>query len=160
MAKKKFLMTFVWRISQTGPLLSLFFWSVGLAGIFWPIVGKGAAADSPPGPLWDWLIGVGIPAARVTFVGLAILFLTFATIILLIGYFYDRVFRLWREQMEISVDRNPFAEDRLYRKEQMQWEQFYLPLARAIYKVSPDAELKDAITRVEDWVKTGQVRGK
>ena len=156
MAKKKFLMTFVWRIAQTGPLLSLFFWSTALAGIFWPILG----GTNPPGPLYKLLIDLGIPPERVTVVGLTMLFLIFATVILAIGYLYDSVFKLWREQMEISVDRNPFADDRLYRKERLQWDQFYLPLARAMYKVSPDAELKEAITRVEDWVKTGQIREK
>lgn len=149
-------MTLVWRIAQTGPLLSLFFWSTALAGIFWPIVGS----SNPPGPLYSLLIGLGIPAERITVVGLALLFLIFAVFILVIGVLYDRKFKLWREQMEIAVERNPYAEDRLIRKEQLQWDQFYLPLARAVYRISPDPELKEAIAAAEDWVKTGRIRKK
>ena len=154
---KKSLMTFVWRVSQTGPLLSLFFWSIGLAGIFWPIVG--ATATGATGPLWDFLVDVlGVPPDRVTFVGLAILFLLFASFIIIVGILYDRVLKLWREQMDVAIERNPYADDKLYRKERMQWDQFYLPLARAVHRISPDPELKEAIVRVEDWVATGRMK--
>ena len=153
---KKFLMTLVWRITQTGPLLSLFFWSTALAGIFWPIVGSG----NPPGPLYSLLIWLGIPAERITIVGLLVLFLLFAAFILVVGFLYDRRFKLWREQMEIAVDRNPYADDRLIRKEQLMYEKFYLPLARAVYRISSDSELKEAIAAAEDWVKTGRIRTK
>jgi len=156
---KRFIMTLVWRITQTGPLLSLFFWSTALAGIFWPIVG--ATATGATGPLWDFLVGVlGVPPDRVTFVGLAILFLLFASFILIVGILYDRVLKLWREQMDVVIERNPYADDKLYRKEQMQWDQFYLPLARAVHRISPDPDLKEAIARVEDWVATGRMKPK
>ena len=154
---KKSLMTFVWRVSQTGPLLSLFFWSIGLAGIFWPIVG--VTATGATGPLWDFIVDVlGVPPDRVTFVGLAILFLLFASFIIIVGILYDRVLKLWREQMDVVIERNPYADDKLYRKERMQWDQFYLPLARAVHRISPDPELKEAIVRVEDWVATGRMK--
>ncbi|MBI4416890.1 MAG: hypothetical protein HY557_07900 [Euryarchaeota archaeon] len=151
---KKFVMTIVWRISQTGPLLSLFFWSTALAGIFWPILGS----TNPRGPLLAFVVDVlGVPAERATIVGLLLLFLLFSGIILGIGFLYDRVLRLWREQMDVAYERNPYADDRLFRKERLQWEQFYLPLARAMYKVSPDPEFKQAIERVENWVATGRI---
>jgi len=156
MAKKKALMTLVWRITQTGPILSLFFWSAALAGIFWPIIGR---SEPPPGPFWRFLTEtLGIPAENATMVGLLLLFLLFAGFILFIGFVYDRVLKLWREQMEVIYERNPFTEDRLFRKEQFQFERFYLPLARAVYKVSPDPDLKEAIREVEDWVATGKIK--
>src|SRR2546428_625493 len=37
---RKFTMTQIWRITQTGPFLSLFFWGAALAGIFSPIAGQ------------------------------------------------------------------------------------------------------------------------
>ncbi len=154
---KKFVMTLVWRISQTGPLLSLFFWSTALAGIFWPIIGR---SEPPQGPLWVLLTKtLGIPQDRATVAGLILLFLLFATIILTIGFLYDKVLKLWREQMDVAYARNPYADDRLFRKERLQWEQYYLPLARAMYKVSPDPDLKEAINRVESWVATGKIEG-
>ncbi len=152
-------MTLVWRITQTGPILSIFFWSTALAGIFWPILGS----TNPPGPLFTFLRGLGIAADRVTVVGIALLFVLSAFFILLVGFLYDRVFRLWRESMDVAVDRNPYAEEILFRKEVVQWEQYYLPLARAMYRVSPDPELKAAIEHVEAWVASGKVgplRGK
>ncbi len=51
---KKYLMTTLWRIGQTGPFLSIFFWGTALAGIFWPILGQ----QNPPGPLWWFVTGV------------------------------------------------------------------------------------------------------
>ncbi len=155
---RKFTMTQIWRITQTGPFLSLFFWGAALAGIFWPIVGQ---AQPTPGPLWVFVHDtLGISADRTTLVGLSLLFVFFSGLILLIGFVYDRVLKLWREQMDIAMERNPYAEDRLLRKEVMQWDQFYLPLARAVYRLSPDQELEDAITRVEDWVATGRLKGR
>ena len=85
------------------------------------------------------------------------MFAMFAIAILLIGFLYDRVFKLWREQMYVAMDRNPYADDLFLRKEVLQYEQFYLPLARAVYKVSPDPDLKEAIARVERWVETGKI---
>ena len=152
---KKYLMTLIWRISQTGPFLALFFWGTALAGIFWPIVGR---SEAPPGPLWTFVTKtLGISPTNATLVGLALLFLFFATIILSVGYAYDHVFKLWREQMDVAMERNPYAEDTLFRKERLQWHQYYLPLARAMYRVSPDPELGQAIARVEQWIATGRI---
>lgn len=155
MAKKKTLMTFVWRISQTGPLLSLFFWSTALAGIFWPIVGR---SEPPKGPLWVFVTEIlGVPADRATLVGLLLLFVSFAGFIFLVGFFYDRVLKLWREQMEVIYERNPYVEDLMFTKEVRQFEQYYLPLAKALYRVSPDPDLKLAIERVERWIATRRI---
>ena len=153
---KNFFMTVIWRVGQTGAILSLFFWSTALAGIFWPIVG--ITGGNQLGPLGSFLVSIGVPLDRVTVVGLLLLFFLFASFILVIGWLYDRVFKLWREQMYIATDRNPFADDHLLRKEVQLFRQFYLPLARAVYKVSPDPELKEAIRRAEDWVATGKIR--
>jgi len=153
---KKYLMTLIWRITQTGPILSLFFWSTALAGIFWPILGS----TSPPGPLYQFLRWAGVSAERSTVVGLLLLFLIFAVTILFIGFVYDRVFKLWREQTVIAMDRNPYADDLLLRKEILSWRLYYLPLAKALYKVSPDPELKKTIDRVETWIVTGKMTEK
>ena len=151
---KKFLMTLLWRIGQTGPFLSIFFWGTALAGIFWPILGQ----RNPPGPLW-WLVTdvLGVGEDRATLVGIGLLFLTILSVILVFGFVYDRVLKLWREQMEVTYERNPFAADFLMVKERTVWAQYYLPLARAMYKVSPDPELKAAIERVEGWVRSGRL---
>ena len=151
---RKYVMTLIWRIGQTGPILSLFFWSTALAGIFWPIIGR-----SPDGPLWVFLVKVlGIPVERATVIGIVLLFLVFAGFILLIGFLYDSVFKLWREQMVVSMERNPYADDLLLEKERLQCEMYYLPLAKAVHNLSPDPELKKAIDLVEEWVATGKIR--
>jgi len=154
---KKFLMTTLWRISQTGPFLSIFFWGTALAGIFWPILGQ----RNPPGPLYWFVTQVlGVGDDRATLVGIALLFLLFVGTIFAFGFVYDRVLKLWREQTEVAYARNPYADDTLFRKEILTWDQFYLPLARALYKVSPDPDLKAAIARVERWVATGKMEPK
>jgi len=152
---KKYLMTTLWRIGQTGPFLSIFFWGTALAGIFWPILGQ----QNPPGPLWWFVTGVlGVGEDRATLVGIGLLFLVILATILVFGFVYDRVLRLWREQMEVTIERNPYAYDVLIVKERTQMAQYYLPLARAVYKVSPDPELKVAIAHVEEWVRTGRLK--
>lgn len=151
---KKYAMTLVWRITQTGPILSIFFWSTALAGIFWPILGR-----SPDGPLWVFITAtLGVGPDRATVVGLLLLFLLFAAVILAIGFLYDSVLKLWREQMDVTYERNPYVDDRLWRKERMMFEQFYLPLARAVHRAQPDAGLQEAIGRAEEWVATGVIR--
>jgi len=151
---KKFLMTLVWQIAQAGSLLSLFFFSTALAGIFWPIVGSNG---NPPGPLYALLASLGIPPQHITVIGILLLFLASTAFMLVVGILYDRTFKLWREQMEIAVERNEYADNRLMHKEQLQFERFFLPLAKTVYELQPNPELGLAIVDAQDWVKTGRI---
>src|SRR2546427_10070313 len=100
---RKFTMTQIWRITQTGPFLSLFFWGAALAGIFLPIVGQG---QPPPGPLWVFVHDtLGISADRTTLGGLCLLFVFFSSRILLLRLLYDRGRKLSRGRGDTRVGR-------------------------------------------------------
>ena len=80
------------------------------------------------------------------YIGLPVLIVTLLAIIWTAAWYYDRRLKLWREQMMVAVDRNPYAQDRLSPKETIQMEWMWIPL---VSKADPKiAEL------LKTWMKT------
>ena len=74
-----------------------------------------------------------------------ILFLLMA-VIWTAAWYYDRRLKLWREQMMVAIDRNPYAQDRLSPKETIQMEWMWIPLVS-----QADPQIAEFLKR---WVKT------
>lgn len=143
---KKRLMTYLWRIQQSQMIISMIFWSATLSGVFY-----GYAAPV--------MKNLGIPKENVL-LGLLVLFLIVLGIILSIGFAYDRIFKLWREQVHVVWERNPFYGGEMFRKEIIQWRDFFLPLAKAVQGIKPSEDLGKAINKAERWVAQGFVTAK
>ena len=87
-------MTTLWRVQQAQMVISIIFWSLTLTGIFYPYIRARALND---------LIG----PERV-FLGMALIFLVVVALVLAFGYLYDQL-KLWREQITVAQERNPFS---------------------------------------------------
>jgi ABC-type Fe3+ transport system permease subunit len=80
------------------------------------------------------------------YIGISILAIVLLAIVWVAAWYYDRRLKLWREQMMVAVDRNPYAQDRLSPKETINMEWIWIPL---VSKADPMiAEL------LKTWVKT------
>ncbi len=142
---KRFVMTQLWRIQQSYTLLSLLLWGIVISLTAYPVIA----------PLWlPFLQDRGIPASTpgVIALTLLLLFLAIYGVLFLFGVVYDKYLRLWREQLDVAVDRNPYAREKLSPKEVLMWRYIYLPTMRAAGRESQEYEKE--ISFVERWVET------
>ncbi len=142
MRRRKFLMKQVWRIQQSQSLIMMAFWVMGLPAIFYPYIRD----------YLDTTMGITDQTIGLTFLGFIIL-----SMILTVGFMYDRIFKLWATQMDVIVHRNQYALYRFYPKDQEKLNRFFLPLARAVQDLTGDQELKSSLARVQSWVDKGSV---
>jgi hypothetical protein len=131
--KKKVMKTF-WRVQQAQMVISVVFWSMTLAGIFYPLL-----IDKFP----DWAGG-----QENTFIGIILLFAVVLSGIFLFGFVYDK-FKFWKEQQLVIVERNPYTSWKLNPVQTM-WAEMWVETAKAIPDKTPELEAK--IKFYEAWI--------
>lgn len=147
-------MTALWRFQQSQAILGLVLWGLLLTITSFPLI-------SPR--LYDFLANVfGITADRpgAVLLGLAILFTLIVSALFAFGLIYDKYWRLWREQSDVAVDRNPYTRDRLTAKEILTWRHMFLPVLRAASSsrtgngpnLGEDQKVQEHIDFMEDWI--------
>jgi len=137
---KRFFMTQLWRIQQSYTLLSLVLWGIVIALTAFPFVGSFLQHQfgfDPAAP--------GFVAAT-----LILLFLAVFAGLFSFGVVYDKYLRLWREQLDVMVEKNPYAREKLSPKEILMWRYIYIPVMRA--KGRDDSHARKEIEFVEKWV--------
>ena len=140
---KRFFMTQLWRIQQSYTLLSLILWGIVIAFTAFPIIS----------PVWfPFLARFGISATTTGIVALTLilLFLLIYGSLYAFGFVYDRYLRLWREQLDVAVEKNPYANEKLSPKEIMMWRHLFLPALKA--NASNDPNTRAEVEFVEKWV--------
>ncbi len=133
---KKALMTYIWRIQQSQMIISIAFWSLTLTGIFYQYFA----------PLFD--IYLGVPQENVFLGMLLLLFIVLAGVII-IGFAYDRIFRLWQESSIVNVERNPYSRLLMMPKEILLWKRCQLRILKEVARGDPEAQ-KD-IEFMDKW---------
>ena len=83
-------------------------------------------------------------------VTLIFLFLVVFAGLFLFGVVYDKYLRLWREQLDVMVEKNPYAREKLTPKEILTWRYIYLPAMRLSGPDNPNTSKE--IDFVEKWV--------
>jgi hypothetical protein len=133
---KKTLMTYIWRIQQSQMIISIVFWSLTLTGVFYQYFA----------PLFD--VYLGVPQENV-FLGMLLLLFIVLTSVIVIGFAYDRVFKLWQESSVVSVERNPYSRLLMMPKEILLWKRCQLRILKEVSKDDPEAQ-KD-IEFMDKW---------
>jgi len=136
---KKGLMVQLWRIQQSQSLISLLFWALTLAGVFYLSYFHRYFVDV-----------LHIVSNDQVFIGTMILFLLVIGAFLLIGLIYDRTLKLWREQSDVAVERNPYTKERLMPKDIVVWRHASLPLMKELAK--KDNAMQKDIEFMENWI--------
>jgi len=142
MGFKKALMTQIWRIQQSQAIISILFWALTLAGVFY------VAYVHP------WFVDIGVVREDQVLLGTLILFLLFLAAFLILGFVYDNIFQLWKEQNVVAIERNPYASGRLMPKEIVLW-RLHIEVLRSVAKGNPQAEARLRI--MEAWI-NGQLK--
>ena len=140
---KRYIMVQLWRVQQSYTLLSLLIWGVLITFTAWPILS----------PVWqDFLGRLGVPlsAPGAVAAGLLVIFLSVYVILYAFGVVYDKYLKLWREQLDVSYERNPYTREKLMVKEILMWRHMFLPVLRVASPTDPDARRE--IEFVEKWI--------
>ena len=116
---KKGFMKYVWRLQQSQMIVGVIFWSLTLSGIFFPY-------------FKPHFVNLGLISSSQVAIGLFILFLVVLIIILMIGYVYDKVFKMWAEQRIVAIERNIFFHTKQNAKEIVHWQYYHIPLHTAL----------------------------
>ncbi len=124
---KKALMTYIWRIQQSQMIISIGFWSLTLTGIFYQYFA----------PLFD--VYLGVPQENV-FLGMLLLLFIVLVGVIIIGFAYDRIFRLWQESSIVNVERNPYSRLLMMPKEILLWKRCQLRILKEVSKDDPEAQ--------------------
>ena len=137
---KRFLMTQLWRVQQSYALLSLIIWGVVISLTAYPITSAFLQRQfgfdpSTPG----FVIGT-----------LASVFLAVFLLLYSFGVVYDKYLKLWREQLDVTLERNPYANEKLMIKEILMWRHMLLPTLRAA--ASPASKEEKEIEFMEKWI--------
>jgi len=153
MVKHAFMLT-LWRFQQTQAILGLVLWGILLTTtsfpIVWPLMSN---------YLESWF-GIQASEPGAVLFGLTILFAFIVSVLFVFGLIYDKYLRLWREQADVAIDRNPYTRERLTAKEILTWRHMFLPALRAVSSAkganapNPGNEgpEKEHIEFMEQWI--------
>lgn len=130
------LMTYFWRLQQSQIVVSMILWATLLTltsyqYIQWRVEREG------------FLFGN-------TYIAFIILFLIIFGIIIIIGFAFDRIFKLWKEQQIVVARRNPYVKERIFTRDIVMLRHTLLPLLEK-YK-DTDPKMKEDIEFMEKWI--------
>lgn len=129
---KKWLMLQIWRLQQVAQVLTLTLMAANLSLIVWGYIKwrNGLLANSLTGPLLILLA-----------LGLAIW--AFAIV-------WDLRLKMWREQVSVLIDKNPYMKERFAPKEIAVYALTWLPVMEQLAKENP--EMKANADALRQWL--------
>ncbi|TLZ55068.1 MAG: hypothetical protein E6K17_06540 [Methanobacteriota archaeon] len=137
---KRFLMTQIWRIQQSYALLSLVLWGIVIALTANPLLL----------PYLQHNLGVDPTAPGVVAGTLVLVFIGVFALLFVFGVVYDKYLHLWRDQLDVTYDRNPYAREKLMVKEILVWRHMFLPAMQAT--ASSDPKTRKEVAFMEKWI--------
>jgi len=130
---KKWFMLQVWRVQQVAAILTIGMLAVTLA--------------TTMSKSLEWRGGLFENA----WFTVPFLILIIAVIIWSIAIFWDLRMKMWREQMAVSYERNPYAKEKMYSKEVMLNAITWLPVMDSLGKADPN--IREAADALRAWLK-------
>ena len=118
---KKWFMLQVWRLQQVAAILTLALLSLNLALQIYNYM--------------DWRPEIFSPYYVVP-----LLLLVITLVIWIIALFWDLKMKMWREQMAVAMERNPYAKEKMNAKEIAQYALIWLPIMENLGKTDPEAK--------------------
>ncbi len=146
---KKYFMIQFWRMQQSQAFVNSFFFATTLALLLMPYLGVTISEVTGNVLLTFWVLFTVVMGAILGF-----------------GYAFDNVWRLWKEQVVVGTERNPYALEKLSAKEVVVWRHLHLPMLRATGQgnhahfmeawmgaaVAEDPKLDEDVRQLEDWL--------
>ncbi len=123
----------VWRLQQVAAILTLALLSVNLALQIYNFM--------------NWREGLfASPYSAVP-----ILLLIIVAVIWGIAIVWDLRMKMWREQMAVAMERNPYSKEKMYAKEISGYALFWLPVLDNLGKTDPEA--RASADALRSWIK-------
>ena len=128
-----------WRVQQSQMIISMIFWATTLTLlVFARIEHRWDATEK-----WN-----GLP---ISYLIMLILFVTVLLGVLFVGWLYDKIFALWKEHQNVSIERNPFATYQLTPRDAM----ILGYLSSILRQMNPDEEsILEQCNWMDKWVST------
>lgn len=134
---KRGFMTLMYRVQQSQALISPIFWAATLTGVFFQIFST-------------YLYTRGLLNPSQVGLALLLIFSIIFSLIVAAGVVYDAVFKLWREQTIVAVQRNPYSREKLMAKEIVLWRRVHLLTLQQVAGDKPDVQYQ--IEFMERWI--------
>ncbi|MFW9879047.1 MAG: hypothetical protein ACFFG0_38700 [Candidatus Thorarchaeota archaeon] len=149
---KKGLMLLVWRFQQVNSMIVIIGLSLTLTLQILPFV--------------DWRFHkLGI-TSDYNWVIVLILFLIIFSGALIVGIIYDAVLKLWIQQQTVTIERQPYAKEKLAAKALLNRKYFWIPMLKKAglekeaefsdkwveHNMKTDANLRKDVNRVIQWI--------
>lgn len=142
---RKSLMLQIWRVEQARSIITLFFWSLALAGIFYNKVA------------WRFKEWFGLSPEH-DVVPITVILTFFIVIgIIAFGLAYDKLFRMWEFKSRISAEKDIFRLGKMNDKEVPIYEELWFPLVKALNNIEKEHKLDPTVKTLETWVKNHEV---
>ncbi|HID72186.1 MAG TPA: hypothetical protein EYP29_05540 [Thermoplasmata archaeon] len=141
---RKYLMLQIWRVEQARSLITLFFWSFALSGIFYDKVA------------WRFK-SIGLSPSKDVVLITLILTLFVVIGIVTFGFIYDRVLRMWEFKSRVITGKDIFRHGKMNDKEIKIYQELWYPLVKALNNIEKEGKLQSTLKTVERWVKNKEV---
>jgi hypothetical protein len=145
---KRYVMLQLWRVQQSYTLLSLFLWGILITLSGFPVIGPVFLR------VLEDRFGISPGAPGAVALTLAVIFFGVYLFLFGLGVIYDKYLRLWREQLDIAYERNPYTREKLMVKEILLWRHMFLPALRTAVKNNP--EVQHEIDFMEKWIEKSE----
>lgn len=140
MMKKSF-MKYIWRFQQSQSFISIIFWSLALAGIFYERSGFYFQKYLGWAGLTD---NQDEQVATKTFILMILVFL----LVVLFGILYDSIFRLWEQQNIVNMERNVFAQYKMNVRDLLLQKNVHVPILKCVN----DGRFDDEVLFMDRWI--------
>jgi len=119
---KKWFMFQVWRLQQVAAILTLVLLSLNLAFQMYNFM--------------NWREGI----FSTPYLAVPLLLLAITLVIWIVAVIWDLKMKMWREQMAVAMERNPYAKEKMNAKEIAQYSLIWLPIMDNLGKSDPEAK--------------------
>jgi len=130
---KKWFMLQLWRIQQVSQILTLVLLGITDSLLLWKNT--------------QWRGGV----IANPYVGPVLILVTIGLVVWGFAIFWDLGLKMWREQSNVLVERNPYSKERLIAKEVFIYSLFYVPLFESLGKDDP--KMAEIAQIFKKWLK-------
>lgn len=128
------IMTYFWRLQQSQVLVSMIMWATLLTLTSYEYV--------------RWRLEPLL--FNNIYLAFFVLFLIIFGIIILIGFAFDAIFKLWKEQAVVIARRNPYLKERIWTRDIVMWRHCLLPILKKHEDTDP--KVNEEIKFMEKWV--------
>lgn len=129
---KKWFMLQMWRIQQVAQVLTLALLALNLSLQAFGLI--------------KWRTG---SLLSTSYIGVPMILLLLVAVIWTFAIFWDLRLRMWRDQANVAVERNPYAKERLSSKEVAWYVLYWVPMLEALGK--NDRAVRESVESLRNW---------